>query len=426
MQAEVPDLKSMPPIRGTYQMYHAMQLASRPFNLVSGMAGQFYDLPMVRAALPGFAGNMRGTMGVLEYMTNTREKPRFNIPGLAEEIVPGMSTPFVDLVHFKQSNIDQSLPKVLLVAPMSGHFATLLRDTVRVIAQTRDVYITDWKCASQVPLNAGDFDVDDYTNTLKKMIRYFEGHVHVKAVCQPSVQLAMAVAHMHMHKDPHVPKSMSMAGGPIDTRINPGQVNLFAQRNDPESFNRLIDVVPLGLPGAGREVYPGFMQLNAFMAMNKDRHVRANVKYYNALAEGDVKTAKAHEAFYDEYLAVLDMTADFYLRTIKSIFHDHDLPRGQMWHISEKGVREKIDLSAINHRTGIMSIEGERDDITPLGQCAAIHDLCPNVPLALQNHFCQPAVGHYGVFSGRMWQGPIAREEERHRRKIEERKLVVA
>jgi poly(3-hydroxybutyrate) depolymerase len=310
------------------------------------------------------------------------------------------------LVHFRR-DIDPRRaaghPRLLLVAPMSGHFATLLRGTVETFLPDHDVYITDWQDARDMPLSAGRFDLDDYIDVMQSMFRFFGGDVHVFAVCQPSVPVLAATALLEADGDPCVPLSLVMAGGPVDTRISPTVVNTLAEKRGTEWFRRnVITNVPWSSPGRGRQVYPGFLQLSGFMTMNLDRHVQAHKDMFLHLVRGDGDSAEKHREFYDEYLAVMDLTAEFYLQTVDTVFVKHLMPRGLMTHRGRA-----VDLAAIS-RPAIMTVEGERDDITGTGQCRAAHDLCVNVPAEKKSHFQCPRVGHYGIFNGARFRAEIA------------------
>jgi poly(3-hydroxybutyrate) depolymerase len=290
---------------------------------------------------------------------------------------------------------------------MSGHYATLLRGTVEAFLPHYNVYITDWQDARMVPLSYGRFDLDDYIDYLIEMFQNLHGltqgaHIHTLGVCQPSVPLIAATALMEAADDVCAPASMILMGGPIDTRKSPTAVNILAQQRGAKWFeDNCIFNVPFPYPGMGRRVYPGFLQLSGFMAMNLDRHVNAHVEMFNHLVEGDGDSAEKHRDFYDEYLAVMDLDADYYLQTINSVFVEHSLPNGTMKH------RQSIvDLSAIKH-CGLMTVEGEKDDISGVGQTYAAHELCPHIPQALKKHHLQLNVGHYGVFNGSRFRKEI-------------------
>jgi poly(3-hydroxybutyrate) depolymerase len=310
-------------------------------------------------------------------------------------------TPFGTLLHFKK-DIATAQPRVLLVAPLSGHFSTLLRATVRTLLPDHDVFITDWHNARDIALTAGRFGVDEYTDHLIKFLTVLGPGAHVLAVCQPCVAVLAAVAVMAEAGDPAQPRSMTLMAGPIDTRINPTKVNVLAKKRPIGWFEHTLTAsVPLGYPGAFRRVYPGFVQLLAFMSMNIERHVKAHHALYENLANGEIEKAAIIKAFYDEYFAVLDLTSEFYLETVRLIFQEHALPLGKLqW----RGRR--VDPSAIR-KTMLLTVEGERDDICAVGQTVAAHDLCSKLRPYLKRHHMQAGVGHYGVFSGKRWESQI-------------------
>jgi len=311
------------------------------------------------------------------------------------------ATPFATLLRFAKLGVGPQ-PKVLLVAPLSGHFATLLRDTVRVLLPDHDVHITDWANARDVGIWNGRFGFDEYVEHLIKFLEVMGPGVHVIAVCQPCVQTLAAVAIMAEDDNPAQPRSMTLMAGPIDTRISPTKVNELAMGKPMSWFEQnLIHRVPLRYPGATRRVYPGFIQLTAFMSMNAERHIKAQVELYQHLSKGETEEADTIKAFYDEYFAVLDMAAEFYLETVQWVFQEHRLPKGEL---DYKGRR--VDPKAIR-RTALFTIEGERDDICALGQTVAAHDLCSSLRPYRKKHYMQAGVGHYGVFSGRRWASQI-------------------
>jgi poly(3-hydroxybutyrate) depolymerase len=319
--------------------------------------------------------------------------------GVTEESVD--DTPFGTLLHFrKDTNVVQ--PRVLVAAPMSGHFATLLRGTVKVLLPEHDVYITDWKNARDVPLSAGEFGLDHFVDHLIRFLEVIGPGNHLIAVCQPAVAALAAAAVMAQTGNRAQPNSMTLMAGPIDTRISPTKVNEMATSKPIEWFSKnLIGTVPWRYAGANRKVYPGFLQLTAFMAMNLDRHINAHLGQLRNLVGGDVASAEAHRAFYDEYAAVMDLPAEFYLQTVERVFQEHELPRGKLtWH------GERVRPSAIR-RTALLTVEGERDDICAIGQTMAALDLCTGVPVGRKQHHLQMGVGHYGVFSGRRWAQEI-------------------
>lgn len=315
-----------------------------------------------------------------------------------------VSKPFCNLLHFERDLpvARAADPKVLLVAPMAGHFPTLLRGTVRDMLPDLDVYITEWEDARRVPRAAGPFDVDDYIDYLIEFIRYFRGEVHVVAVCQPTVPAFAAVSLMEAVRDRCVPRSLVLMAGPIDTRESPTEVNCFAKARSLEWFERnLITQVPWPQPGMLRNVYPGFLQLSGFMGMNLDRHITAHRQHFQNLIRGDGDSADRHREFYDEFLAVMDLTAEFYLQTVDTVFLQHSLPKGEMVHRGWP-----VDPSKIR-RVPLMTVEGEKDDITGIGQTYAAHKLCTNLPSSMRQHYLQAGAGHYGVFNGARFRDEI-------------------
>jgi poly(3-hydroxybutyrate) depolymerase len=292
---------------------------------------------------------------------------------------------------------------VLIVAPMSGHYATLLRGTVEALLPNHDVYITDWADARMVPITEGRFDLDDYIDYVISILHFLGGDAHVIAVCQPSVPVLAAVARMEATEDPYVPHSMVLMGGPIDTRVNPTGVNKLAEARGMPWFRRnVITRVPFPHPGAMRDVYPGFLQLHGFVSMNLDRHIEAHRNLFHHLVQGDGDSAQKHREFYDEYLAVMDLAAEYYLQTVDTVFVRHALPKGNMRHRDEP-----VQLSAIR-RVALMTVEGEHDDISGVGQTEAAHHLLDQLPDRLKAHWLQPGVGHYGVFNGSRFRSEIA------------------
>jgi poly(3-hydroxybutyrate) depolymerase len=310
-------------------------------------------------------------------------------------------TPFATLLHFKK-DVDVAQPRVLVVAPLSGHFATLLRATVKTVLAEHDVYITDWHNVRDVERSHGRFGFDEYIQHIIDFLETIGPGAHIVAVCQPCVAALVAATVMAQSQHPAQPRSMTLMAGPIDTRVNPTKVNELAISKPIEWFEQnLIASVPLRYAGAFRRVYPGFVQLAAFMAMNIERHVKAHRDLYEHIANGEYEKARVTKAFYDEYFAVLDLTAEFYLETVRYVFQEHRLPRGELtW----KG--EKVEPHAIK-RTMLLTIEGERDDICAVGQTVAAHDLCTGLRPYRKRHHLQPGVGHYGVFSGKRWEGQI-------------------
>ena len=310
-------------------------------------------------------------------------------------------TPFGTLLHFKKG-IDVAQPRVLLVAPLSGHFATLLRATVKTMLADHDVYITDWHNVRDVAPSQGRFGFDEYIQHIIDFLDTIGPGAHIVAVCQPCVAALVATAVMAQSQHPAQPASMTLMAGPIDTRVHPTKVNELANSKPMSWFEQnLIASVPMRYPGALRRVYPGFVQLAAFMSMNIDRHIKAHKELYQHLANGEIEKAEVTKAFYDEYFAVLDLSAEFYLETVKLVFQEHALPLGNL-----KWNGEPVEPRAIR-RTMLLTVEGERDDICAVGQTVAAHDLCSGLRPYLKRHHMQAGVGHYGVFSGQRWTSQI-------------------
>lgn len=310
-------------------------------------------------------------------------------------------TPFGTLLHFRK-DIATEQPRVMLVAPMSGHFATLLRQTVRTMLPDHDLYITDWKNARDIPPQAGTFGFDSYVEHLIRFQRVIGPGAHIVAVCQPTVAALAATAIMAEEHDPAQPRSLTLMAGPIDTRVNQTQVNVLARSKPIEWFEKeLIATVPWRFPGGGRRVYPGFVQLTAFMTMNLERHMNAHIAQFRALSGGDMETAETHRRFYDEYCAVMDLPAEFFLETVQRIFQDDHLPLGKLTFNGQP-----VSPAAIR-RTALLTVEGERDDICAVGQTVAALDLCTGVRVDMKSNHLQSGVGHYGVFSGRRWEREV-------------------
>jgi polyhydroxyalkanoate depolymerase len=311
------------------------------------------------------------------------------------------ATPFGTLLHFRK-DIDQAQPRVLLVAPLSGHFATLLRSTVRTMLPEHDVFITDWHNVRDVAPEHGSFGFDDYIEHLVRFLEVVGPGAHMVAVCQPCVAALVAAAVMAQGEHPAQPRSLTLMAGPIDTRVNPTKVNALATSKPIDWFEQnLIAAVPLRYVGRARRVYPGFVQLAAFMSMNIERHVKAHRELYDNLVKGEHEKARVTKDFYDEYFAVLDLTAEFYLETVRLVFQEHALARGLL---SWRG--GAVEPRAIR-RTMLLTVEGERDDVCAVGQTVAAHDLCTGLRPYLKRHHMQAGVGHYGVFSGKRWESQI-------------------
>jgi polyhydroxyalkanoate depolymerase len=367
-------------------------------------------LSCLPAGWPG-AGAVRYAAAVYEMAAFgglTHRRPAFAIEAIrigAVEVAVSEEaadiTPFGTLLHFRKA-IDAPQPRVLVVAPLSGHFATLLRSTVQTLLPEHDVYVTDWHNARDIEVAAGRFGLDEYVDHVIRFLEVLGPGAHVIAVCQPCVQVLAAVAVMAQGGHPAQPRSMTLMAGPVDARVNPTRVNALATSRPIEWFERnLIATVPLRYRGASRQVYPGFLQLAAFMSMNLDRHARAHLGLFEDLVRGNHERAQATKAFYDEYFAVLDLPAEFYLETVRLVFQECRLALGQLeWH------GQRVDPGAIR-RTSLLTVEGEKDDICAVGQTVAAHDLCRNLRPYRKRHHLQPGVGHYGVFSGKRWSAQI-------------------
>ena len=392
-----------------YHLHHTLNQSVQPLHLWAQAWKKQLKLSWMR---PFTKGSMTRTMlAHLELVircTDNYEKPEF---GLAHTIINGEKVrireeiphalPFCDLLHFRRTGTYDH-PKVLLVAPMSGHYATLLRGTVEHFIPDHEVYITDWQNARDVPFNEGNFTFDDYVRYLIEFIEFLGPDTHVIAVCQPSVPAMVAATIMAERNNPNAPRSLTLMGGPVDTRINPTEVNDYASGKDLEWFEKnVINTVPADFAGAGQKVYPGFIQLSGFMSMNWNSHIKKHFKFFDDLVKGDGDSAEAHRDFYNEYLAVMDLPADFYLETIRKVFLEHRLPRGEM--LFEGKI---IDPSAVKN-TALLTVEGENDDITGKGQTKAAHDILSNIPDSMREHYVQPEVGHYGIFNGRRFREEV-------------------
>lgn len=402
-------LKFTTPLYWMYELAHA---SLNPARAVADATRLYYQNPANPWAHTSFGKSMAAAAELFERTTRRYGKPEWPIN---DTVVGGMHVPvhpqvvwekpFCRLLHFERAFTRlprEHHPRVLIVAPMSGHYATLLKGTVEAFLPAHEVYITDWADARMVPVGAGRFDLDDYIDYVIEMLTVLGGNVHVVAVCQPSVPVLAAAALMEARNDPFVPVSMTLMGGPIDTRSNPTAVNRVAEQHGIDWFRRnVITRVPFPHPGFGREVYPGFLQLNGFVSMNLDRHIEAHQGLFKHLVEGDGDSVQKHREFYDEYLAVMDLTAEFYLQTVETVFIRHDLPKGNMTH---RGTA--VDPSKIT-RIALMTVEGEKDDISGVGQTEAAHKLCVNIPPERKVHHLQMSVGHYGVFNGSRFRAEI-------------------
>jgi len=398
------------PMYWLYEMGHAALSPARAFADATRL---YYKNPANPLTHTTYGKSVAAAMELFERSTRRYGRPDWMIEDtvvggarVPVHITTVWERPFCRLLRFERA-MDQAprrpQPKLLIVAPMSGHYATLLRGTVEAFLPNHDVYITDWRNARAVPMAEGRFDLDDYIDYVISMLHSLGTDTHVIAVCQPSVPVLAAVALMEADKDPYAPASMVLMGGPIDTRINPTAVNKVATERNIDWFRtHVITKVPFPHPGFMRDVYPGFLQLHGFMSMNLDRHIEAHHNLFTHLVKGDGDSAQKHREFYDEYLAVMDLSAEFYLQTVDTVFIRHALPKGEMTH---RGRR--IDPGAIT-RTALMTVEGEHDDISAVGQTEATHKLCPNIPDDKRAHYMQPGVGHYGVFNGSRFRSEIA------------------
>ena len=398
------------PLYWFYEMSHAALNPSRAFADATRL---FFRNPANPLAHTTYGKSMAAAAELFERSTRRYRRPDWNIHSTTvggEQVGVHLATvwerPFCKLIHFERALTHaprRPQPKLLIVAPMSGHYPTLLRGTVETFLPNHEVYITDWADARMVPVSAGRFDLDDYIDYVISMLHALGGDVHVIAVCQPSVPVMAAVARMEAEDDPYVPHSMVLMGGPIDTRINSNSVNRLAQERGIDWFrHNVITKVPFPHPGFMRDVYPGFLQLHGFMSMNLDRHLEAHRDLFLNLVKGDGDSAQKHREFYDEYLAVMDLSAEFYLQTVDTVFIRHALPKGQMTHRGRA-----VDPSRIRH-VALMTVEGEKDDISSVGQTDAAHVLCPNIPADKKVHYMQQGVGHYGVFNGSRFRAEIA------------------
>jgi polyhydroxyalkanoate depolymerase len=389
-----------------YDIYEAQRAFVAPFRALAGAGSRcLSELPSEVRDL----GALRSLGALCEMVSRARlshERPAFRIDldgiDVREEVA--RERPFSRLVHFVPEGYASraARPRVLVVAPLSGHFATLLRSTVRTLLGDFDVYLTDWRNARDVPLDEGRFGFCEYVDDVIDAVALLGPRVHVVAVCQPAVPVLAALAVMARDRPVPPVRSATLMAGPIDARINPTRVNELAARRGIEWFERnVVATVPRSYAGAGRRVYPGFLQLAAFVNMNLERHLRSHYELFVDLVNGDLAAAEAKQAFYDEYFAVLDMTAEFYLETVERVFQQHQLARGELRHHGEV-----VDPGLIR-RMSLLTVEGKRDDVCAPGQTLAAHDLCTGIRPARKHHHLQPGVGHYGVFSGRRWETEV-------------------
>lgn len=394
-----------------YQLHELNRAFLNPLTQWAEASSKLFTNPISPLAHAPYAQRIAAGYELLFRLGKDYEKPEFGINSttINKQVVEIAQTtalikPFCKLLHFKKVMPEKDYAKlkqtkVLVVAPLSGHHATLLRDTVKSLLPRHDVYITDWTDARMVPLAEGAFHLHDYIYYVTEFIHLLGADVHVISVCQPTVPVLAAISLMATAKDPLIPKSMTLMGGPIDPRKSPTQVNNLATEKPFSWFeNTVIYSVPANYPGHGRKVYPGFLQHTGFVAMNPDRHLQSHWDYYQHLIKGDDESAEQHRKFYDEYNAVLDLPADYYLETIKTVFQEFRLPRGT-WEVQGKLVRPQ-DITNV----ALLTVEGELDDISGPGQTQAAHDICSNIPASMKQDYVAPGSGHYGIFSGRRWR----------------------
>lgn len=397
-----------------YQLHEFQRSILQPLSRLADATAQVYTNPYSPFAYTPFSRRMAATFDLVHRIGKDYRKPAF---GLTATRIDGIEVPvqektllhkpFCNLLHFErtvpQGMAPRNDPKLLIVAPMSGHHATLLRDTVRALLPNHEIYITDWIDARMVPVADGPFHLNDYIFYIQEFIRLIGSDVHVMSVCQPTVPVLAAISLMASANEPVAPRSMIMMGGPIDTRKSPTSVNNLATEKPLSWFEtHMIYTVPHKYPGYLRRVYPGFLQHAGFVAMNPGRHATSHYDYYLQLIKGDGESADNHREFYDEYNAVLDLSAEFYLDTIKVVFQDHALPKGE-WMVADQLVRPQ-DIT----RTALLTVEGELDDISGPGQTQAAHALCSGIAENRREDMVVPKTGHYGIFSGRRWREQIA------------------
>lgn len=397
-----------------YHYYELNHAVIAPMRLAVSYGSTFWNSPSNPMGKSPLGRSMTASFDMFERLTRRYGKPEFGIETIsvndksyAVQQDTVLEKPFCNIECFTIPDLPKSLQskrkKILMVAPMSGHYSTLLRGTVETMLIDFDIYITDWTDARLVPTSQGKFDLSDYVDYIIDFLHFMGKDVNVMAVCQPSVPVLAAVSFMAQHNDDHVPASLCLMGGPVDTRRNPTSVNDLAEHRSIDWFEKNV-IVKVPFPHAGfmRDVYPGFLQLTGFMTMNLERHVDAHKDLFWNMVKGDGDSSEKHDQFYDEYLSVMDLSKEFYLQTIEEVFIKHSLATGQFMHHDEL-----VDPGAIKN-TALMTVEGELDDITGLGQTEAAHDLCKNLPKKKKLHFIQKGVGHYGVFNGRRFKSEIA------------------
>ena len=399
-------------------LYHAYELQRRWLNSASALASisaEMLSNPSNPFGYMGMGPMVANALDVFAHATANYGKPEFGIAsveigGKAHAVTQSIAVkrPFGDLLKFTVEGAPEGRPRLLIAAPMSGHYATLLRGTVERMLESADVFITDWADAKVVPTDAGRFDLDEYIDYLIEFAEHIHSEaggqrIHMMAVCQPSVPALAATALMNLRKSPATPATLTMMGGPIDTRECPTAVNTMAMQRPIAWFRQsVIATVPMTYPGSGRRVYPGFMQLSAFMSMNLSSHMMSHYEMFKHLTVGDDTSAQATKDFYDEYRSVCDMTAEFYLQTVEEVFQKHSIPKGEFRH---KGTL--VDITQITD-TALLAIEGERDDISGLGQTKAALKLTPGLPEAKKRYYMAEGAGHYGIFNGSRWRTKVA------------------
>ena len=393
-----------------YNLYEMQRSMMTSASAWASIASEMLTNPALPAGYSGMAPVMASALEVFAHAAAPRGKPAFDIETVSSggKVYPVVESivlhrAFGNLLRFTRADLPADAPKLLIVAPMSGHYATLLRGTVARMIESCEVYVTDWADARMVPQSAGTFDLDDYIDYVVDFLDHIGPNTNVMAVCQPSVPVLAATALMNASRHPCRPVTLTMMGGPIDTREAPTSVNDMAMQRPLGWFrNTVIATVPMHYPGAGRQVYPGFLQLSSFMSMNLGNHMMSHYGMFKQLVVGDGDGADATKAFYVEYRSVCDMTAEFYLQTVDVVFQRHALPRGEFAH---RGKR--VDLGDIRD-TALLCIEGERDDISGIGQTRAALKLTPNLPESMKHYFMAPEAGHYGIFNGSKWRETIA------------------
>ena len=393
-----------------YQAYELQRSWLSSASALAAIGSEMLSNPALPLGYFGMGPMAASALEVFAHATATYGKPAWNIDavkvdGKARPVEEAtvVNRPFGDLKRFRRDGLADDAPKLLVVAPMSGHYATLLRGTVERMVETCEVYVTDWADAKTVPLSEGQFDLDDYIDYVIGFLEHIGPDAHAMAVCQPSVPVFAAVAIMNRDDHPCAPRTLTMMGGPIDTRCSPTTVNDLAMDRPIEWFrHNVIATVPMQYRGSGRRVYPGFLQLASFMSMNLGNHMQSHYEMFKHLTAGDDASAQATKDFYDEYRSVCDMTAEFYLQTVVEVFQEHSLPNGTYEH---RGRR--IDLGDIT-KTALLAIEGERDDISGLGQTHAALELTPNLDVSKKRYYMAEGAGHYGIFNGSKWRGKIA------------------